>query len=128
VEQHSEYVQTLVNHADTLASSVITFVETHAAFAAAERLGRISPSQHQQLKQKFKLDWPQLTQVEVTKDLLVRAAEFAQGFSLRAYDSLQLAAADKIFRLTPNALVFISFDQKLNQAAKLLGMQVSELI
>ena len=128
LEAHSDSVQTVVDEAKSLATSVVTFVETHAAFAAAERLGRISQPQLQQLKQNFQQDWPQLSQVEATADILVRAAELAEGFGLRAYDSLQLAAADKVFRLYPQTLQFLSFDQKLNQAAKLLGMQIPELI
>jgi uncharacterized protein len=128
LEAHSDSVQIVVDKAKSLATSVVTFVEVHAAFAAAERLGRISQPQLQQLKQNFKQDWPQLSQVEATTDILVRAAELAEGFGLRAYDSLQLAAADKVFRLYPQTLQFLSFDQKLNQAAKLLGMQIPELI
>lgn len=125
LEQHSERVQAWVDASAFIATSAITYVEAHAAFAMAERLGRIDALAA--IKQKFQQDWPQLTRVLVADPILKRAADLAEGFGLRAYDSLQLASADKLFRVQPEAFTFASFDQKLNQAAKLLGMHIAEL-
>lgn len=125
LEQHSEQVQAWVDESAQLGTSAITYVEAHAAFAMAERLGRIDALSA--IKQKFQQDWPQLTHVLITDQILVRAADLAEGFGLRAYDSLQLAAADKLFRIQAPTFKFVSFDQKLNQAARLLGMQAAEI-
>ena len=51
-----------------------------------------------------------------------RAGEYADTFALRGYDSVQLAAAFEVGRISQSPLFFACFDTRLNKAAKLLGM------
>jgi hypothetical protein len=60
--------------------------------------------------------------MEVTQNLVVRAGEFADTFALRGYDAVQLAAAQIAMVQSDLPLCFSSFDRRLNQAAKLLGL------
>ena len=60
--------------------------------------------------------------VETTHPLLRRAADFAERYALRAYDSVHLAAADRISAAAGVDVVFGCFDQRLNDAAQTLGL------
>lgn len=79
------------------------------------------------LKQAFTADWVDYLQVETDLSLLQSAAELAEAFSLRAYDSVHLAAARHLQQHTALPLVFACFDKRLNLAAKMLGMQIIQL-
>ena len=52
------------------------------------------------------------------------AGRLADGFALRAYDSVQLAAARELHITTALPLSFASYDRRLNQAAQLLQLEV----
>ena len=52
------------------------------------------------------------------------AGRFADGFALRGYDSVQLAAAYTLQRTTAQPLTFACFDRRLNQAAQILKLEV----
>jgi predicted nucleic acid-binding protein len=68
--------------------------------------------------------WGQLIVVEVTQRLVETAGRFADGFALRAYDSVQLAAAHELHSSTGQPVTFACFDRRLNQAARLLQLEV----
>jgi predicted nucleic acid-binding protein len=104
------------------------YVEFHATVARLGRESRVSEDQSRQLKRDFLAAWPAITQVGLTGSLLERAAELAEGFALRGYDSLHLAAADLLRQVVSEQLVFASFDRHLNRAAKLLGMKCPDFI
>ncbi|MCU0530435.1 MAG: hypothetical protein MUD04_13360 [Cyanobium sp. Prado107] len=48
----------------------------------------------------------------------------ADAFALRPYDSVQLAAAHELQRCTGQPLAFACFDRRLNQAARLLQLEM----
>lgn len=70
-------------------------------------------------------DWPHFFIVEITQSVVERAGEFAETFALRGYDSVQLAAACEILAAVPGGVTFSCFDNRLNKAAKVLGLDVS---
>ena len=49
---------------------------------------------------------------------------FSEAFALRGYDSVQLAAAHQLHEQFALPLTFACFDRRLNQAAKLLKLEV----
>ncbi|EDN65163.1 conserved hypothetical protein [Beggiatoa sp. PS] len=63
-------------------------------------------------------------QIPFTQALRLRSAEIAEICALRAYDSVHLAAADILFKQSQQSVIFASFDQRLNQAASQLGLQL----
>lgn len=110
-----------VADSDAIATHTIGFVEAHATFARLQREGRMSVLDHGAVKQAFTNDWENYLQIESTPSLLQQAASFAEVFSLRAYDAVQLAAAHFLVKQNqPTA--FGCFDRKLNQAAEVLGL------
>ncbi len=49
---------------------------------------------------------------------------YAEAFALRSYDGVQLAAAHQLHEHFALPLTFACFDRRLNQAAKLLQLEV----
>lgn len=113
--------------AGPVACSVLGYVEVRAALAAAVRSQRLKPDDHLAALESFKADWASYSMVAADVPMLERAAELAEGFGLRGYDSLHLASAERI-RLALSTTCFISFDLALNRAAKLLGFVVPEFV
>ncbi len=122
-EIQSDQTRQLVRQAQHLICHDIGYIETRAALATAKRGQRLTANEHSQIKQQFCLDWEKISSVGIDSELLERAADLAEGFSLRGYDSIHLAAADRIFK-SVSEFSFLSFDKSLNQAAKLLGMKL----
>ena len=75
-------------------------------------------------KSALKDDWSAFVIVEVTQTLVELAGEYAEIFALRAYDSVQLASASEVARISQLPTVFGSFDTRLNKAAKALGLSI----
>ena len=122
-EAYSDVVNELQQQADVIASHQIAFVEFHAALARRHREKDVDTPTYEDLKQAFAEDWVDYLQVETDLSLLQSAAELAEAFSLRAYDSVHLAAARHLQQQTPLPLLFACFDKRLNLAAKMLRMQ-----
>ena len=73
---------------------------------------------------RLRTEWPYYSQIAVDDAIITAAGELAQTFGLRAYDSLQLASAQRIFSQAGAAMAFCCFDRQLNLAASALGMAV----
>ena len=73
-------------------------------------------------KASLAADWPRFVILEINRQLVERAGDYADTFALRGYDSIQLAAAFETARITQSPTLFASFDTRLNKAAKALGM------
>lgn len=74
-------------------------------------------------RERLRQIWPSLSLVEVSQPLVEAAGRFADGFALRGYDSVQLAAASVLQASTDEPVVFACFDRRLNQAAQLLRLK-----
>ena len=92
-ESGTEEVRSLAGGQDYWLCHDIGYVEVRAAFAAAERLGRIGTAAHATARQRCQDDWREMSRVATDPALLERAAELAEGFALRGYDAVHLAAA-----------------------------------
>ncbi|HYE33994.1 type II toxin-antitoxin system VapC family toxin [Methylocaldum sp.] len=124
-EAFSIEVETLFRGADQVLCHGIGYIEVRAALAAARRFGRIDPADYQAIVSDFRGDWSSYSTLGLDDKLTERAAELAEGFALRGYDSVHLASADRV-RLARPGMTFISFDKALNQAAKLLGLSLPD--
>jgi predicted nucleic acid-binding protein len=126
-EEHSALMRRTVLQAETVATHAISYLETRAAFARLARDAAISHRHHETITREFQIDWPNYAQLQVSQTLLERAAELAQAFALRAYDSLHLAAADFLRRQINEPALFACFDRKLNRAAKVIELAVLDV-
>lgn len=67
-------------------------------------------------------DWPRCLAVEVTQTLVELAGDYSDTFTLRAYDSVQLAAVQTVHLELPGEVRFACFDDRLSKAARVLGI------
>lgn len=125
VEADSLAVHEAVARAETVAACRIAWAEACAALARRAREVPADEAAIMAARQALAQDWPHFFIVEVTQPLVERAGEFADTFALRGYDSVQLAAACEILAVAPGKVAFSSFDNRLNKAAKVLGLDVS---
>ena len=97
---------------------------THSALA---RRGREVTEDQELLeiaKNNLQRDWDEYLILEVNQSVVELAGEYAETFALRGYDSVQLATASILQQHSDNPILFACFDRRLNQAAKILGMQI----
>lgn len=114
-----ERAEEIWNVSSTLGSSMVLYVESRAALAAAKRRGRINDANLVNAKSILEGLHSQLYVVEVASKLIKMAAELAEEFSLRGYDSIHLASA-----ISMKADVFASSDEPLCAAAQASGFHV----
>ena len=79
--------------ADDGAAVVLAHVETSAALAAGERLGRLTPGEVDHALGALDVLWAQLHVVAIGDALAREAGRLARRFGLRGYDAMHCAAA-----------------------------------
>jgi hypothetical protein len=110
--------------ADRVAAARLIYAEARAALAQAHRMGRLDPSQHRATVRQLEERYEELDRIEVDDGLVRRAGELAEACALRGYDAVHLAAAE---RLHDAETVLVAGDRDLCEAARSLGLAVSEL-
>lgn len=123
-EAYSKQVEQVAGKAEAVASHVLAFVEAHAAFARLFREEAMTENEFVALKSGFVSDWPNYFRIGSSPNIVERAANLAEAFALRAYDSVHLASAVYLQDSLKKKIQFGCFDRKLNQAARALGMQI----
>lgn len=126
-EKSSQEVLSALRKSDIVASHLIAFVEAHAAFSRLKRENKITEKEFESTKKNFVADWDNYMQIENTKTLMQHAVDFAEAFALRAYDSVHLAAAVMLLRESKQSVLFACFDQHLNKAANILGLDLLKI-
>ncbi|HET7057617.1 MAG TPA: type II toxin-antitoxin system VapC family toxin [Nitrospiraceae bacterium] len=121
-EPKSEAVKDAVGHADAVATSLLAYTETRAAFARSRREGRVSSQVHSRIVGAFEEDWSRYVAVEVTDALVKAAGLLAESRALRGNDALHLASALSLQNRVPVSVSFMAFDRELMTAAKLEGL------
>jgi len=110
--------------ADHVTSVRLAYAEARAAFAQAERMGRLAPADLRIALEVFEGLYRQLDLLEVDDFLVRRAGELAQDYALRGYDAIHLAAAE---RVNDDATVLVAGDGALCVAAQVLGLAVANI-
>lgn len=125
-EKSSQEVMSAIRHADIVATHLITYVEAHATFSRLKREKKINDKEFESTKTVFISDWENYLQIENSLPLMQHAVDLADAFALRAYDSVHLAAAALLLKQSKQSVLFACFDQQLNKAAKILGLDLLE--
>lgn len=123
-EQHGDQMRGAVAEADAVAACRIAWAEAVAALARRAREVRADRPVTDAAKAALAIDWPHYLVLEVTQALVERAGDYADTFALRAYDSVQLAAASETARISQSEVQFACYDARLNRAAEVLGMSL----
>ena len=104
----------------------VTYAETRAAIARRAREAPERVQEWSEARAHLDADWAGFRVIEVVQPLVLCAGEFADVFALRGYDSIQLAAGHKAHLAIADDLSFLSYDRRLNRAARLLGLKLPE--
>ena len=122
-EPESPHVRERVSEAAGCFTHLITWPELCAALARAVRVERITEAEKRTQQLRAGRDWQRLHRLLVDEPLVRRAGELAELHSLRGYDSVHLAAAERIAGEagTENVL-FATYDRTLFDAAGMLGL------
>ncbi|MEP7058970.1 MAG: type II toxin-antitoxin system VapC family toxin [Caldimonas sp.] len=118
--------QTMIEHAaasEVVAVCRIAWVEFMAALARRVREQPDDASAIARARRRLTTDWPHYLTLEITPALAELAGEYAEAFALRAYDSVQLAAARTLHAEMPGDVRFACYDGRLVKAARVLGIE-----
>lgn len=117
-EPLSQELTVAVTEAEAVATSLIAYTESRAAFARARREARLSLPVYRRIVETFVEDWPRYISVAVTDRLVKNAGDLAAKRGLRGYDALHLASALSLCQQVTIPVTFLAFDQALSLAAK----------
>lgn len=124
-ETMSGKTRTLIDRAEAVATSVVTYAETRATFARLLRNKSSSDRRHRERTAKLNRDWDRFLRIELSPALVRLSGETAEFYGLRGFDAIQLASALWLRDQSPATLSFLAFDQRLVEAAKQSGLPVS---
>lgn len=117
-EKGSRLVRELVENAELVATSVVTYAEARAALARQRREDGLTTAGYRQAKNDFEQDWPRYLAVEVNETVYRSAGDLAEKHHLRGFDSLHLASYLSLYGESVPQIRFSSFDEALNRAAR----------
>lgn len=121
-EEGSTTVREAIVRADTVATATVAYVEACAAFARRRREGRLSRSDYRHTIQELRSDWERYLVLEVTGELIRRAADLTAIHPLRAYDAIHLASAKVLQERVQGPIFFACWDSNLAAFAKREGL------
>ena len=113
-----------VEHAEAVATALITYAEARAALARHRREGGITGADLRRAVRELDRDWRTYNIVELSDSLVHSAGALAERHALRGYDAVQLAAAMEL-RAVGGPVEFCAFDGGLNRAARRERLKVS---
>ena len=130
-EQGSPWVQTITDTKirNSLMIARITWVEILSGLTRRQREGNLPATELTTMLHNFRYDWDiQYRIVELDEALTQVAGQLVQKYPLRAYDSVQLAAALKLqvtfARFTNVQFIFVSADKRLLTVAQAAGLLI----
>ncbi len=122
-EEHSALMIETADRASTVAVCRIAWVELIAAMARRVREAPADSDLIDLGRNQFELSWRDFAIVEINQKLMRLAGEIAEAFALRAYDSVQLAAAKTLHDGSGQKILFACVDKRLQKASAVMGMQ-----
>lgn len=117
----------MLNRATSCFVSLITWAEMCAAFGLKERTQQITGIEVAAGLERLNKEWSSFGKISVDSALMFEAGDLALRFGLRAYDSVQLASAQRVHKQLGSNLLFCCFDRQLNSAATALGIEVMQV-
>ena len=122
-EAGSDFCRRLWDEGDAVTTCRLTYVETAAALAQGERMGRLKAKAHRDALRLLDRLWVEFEVIEVDDALVRRAAGLAAEFGFRGYDAVHCASAAE---LRDDDLVSASGDRKLLGAWRALGLATAD--
>jgi len=117
LEQGTENILNLVHEAETVATSIVTYAESRAAFARKWREKDLGDKDHAKIKTDLRRDWNRYYIIDIFDETVKLAGDLAETHGLRGFDAIHLASAVILARAVDAPITFSSADLKLCQAA-----------
>ena len=122
IERGTADVETLVQQADGVGTSLLTRAEVSATLAKAVRMNLLKRLEADQLRQQFYIHWPALNVIQITETVVALADALAWEHGLRGYDAVHLATAVTWQEALGEPVQVATFDKQLWQAAQTVGL------
>lgn len=122
-EDSEERCRLIWDDATQIVTSRITYVESQAAVAAAERADRIDSVQAKSARMRLDEMWRYAFVVEVSADLMYAATACARAYGLRGFDAIHCASA---MTIGGDDVLAVSGDERLLDAWLRGGMAVAD--
>lgn len=126
-EQHTDLMHRMCRRSSSIFAADITWVEMRSALALRVRTSKTTQADADAAIQKLRVEWLNYQALSLDASLFETAGDYAAIFSLRAYDSVQLACAQSVNIGLGGQMTFCCFDKQLNNAARVLGMKVLDI-
>ena len=124
-EPHSNAANGIIDDDSAIAAWWGSPVECFAAFARLRREGALTPKEEDQVRRLLTTLAETWTEIKPSHDIRDMAARILLLHTLRAADSLQLAAALVWAGKNPNGQRFACLDRRLREAARKEGFIVA---
>lgn len=122
LEKFSEDVNSWINAADMVVTSLLTRVEIAAAISRAGRMELISTPETLAALHQFRSEWESFYRLQITESTIVRGDTLAAEYNLRGYDATHLASALMWQETLGIPVTLASFDNQLIEAAREIQM------
>ena len=122
-ESGSVEVQSAIEQAEAVATTVVSRAEVVAALGKAVRMV-IGKKEAEAMVRSFNKGWRDLVRTRVTERLVKHASELAWSHGLRGYDAVQLASAAAWQQAIGRNVTLCAFDLRLWEAALVIGLLV----
>ena len=123
-EAGTDLVDAAWEQASVIATSVVAYAESMAAFHRREREGRLTQKNLRRISDKFKGDYRQIILVPADHHLHQFIDELLKHHPLRGFDAIHLASALIFNSDDKETIVFACFDASLNKAAEKEGLRI----
>ena len=123
-ELHSDALRDLATESTRLVVSQLTWAEMCAGLALKQRTNQVDAQIAATALEQLHTQWPRYSRLAVDEDLMIDAGKLALRFGLRAYDSVQLASAQRVHKQLGSNLTFCCFDKQVIAAAVTLKITV----
>jgi uncharacterized protein with PIN domain len=121
-EPDANEVQQSVAEADVVATSVLAYAETRAAFARRRREKLMTPTEARSALQQLDADWPRFLVIVLGDELARAAGRLADVHGVRGCDAVHLASFEALLaRCDDENVRFSCADDRLSRAARSLG-------
>jgi predicted nucleic acid-binding protein len=122
-EADTRHVRRLLTRGSA-ATNRLSFVEVASAVGRLGREGRLSEGQRSTALATLTADAASVLVVELTGEIVFRAQALTQKHPLRAGDAIQLASCLYLRDTADKSIRLVSFDDRLNNAARLEGVKL----
>jgi len=121
-EPESREVKNLINISSQVATSIMAYAESRAAFARRYREKAFTTAQYRKIVKALDEDWNRLFIIMLTKEIALTAGDLAEKHRLRGFDAIHLSSALGLRKELASQIVFSCADHKLQAASKNEGL------